>query len=370
METVIMITAAASLILLLIILVLLLRSQSDLRQEINNNINSNVKALGDGLRESQKLTGDVQVREIEAMKRELERLREDNNRQLAEIRGTVDVRLQETLDKRINESFKTVNDSLKAVYSGLGEMQELAKGVGDLKNVLSNVKKRGIFGEIQLGAILSDILSPGQYEENVATVPGSRNRVEFAVKLPGGGEGEYIYLPIDSKFNADKYTALQEAYETGDKKQAAKARNELENAIKKNAKDISEKYISPPDTTEFGIMFIPFEGLYAEVVNSGLVDSVQREYHVSIAGPSTMSAILNALQMGFKTLAIEKRSHEIWDILGNIKKEFATFAEVLGETQSNLEKTQISLETLVGVRTRQMNKQLRKLEELELPEGE
>ena len=369
METVILITAAASLLLSLVILVLLMRSQSELRQEINNNINNNIKTLGDGLKESQRLSGDIQTKEIEALRRELNKLREDNNRQLAEIRGTVDIKLQETLDKKINESFKTVNESLKAVYNGLGEMQSLAKGVGDLKNVLSNVKKRGIFGEIQLGAILSDILAPGQYEENVITVPGSKNRVEFAVRLPGGGDGDTILLPIDSKFNSDKYTMLQAAYETGDKKQIDKARKELEAAIKKNAKDISEKYISPPDTTEFGIMFIPFEGLYAETVNSGLVDDIQREYHISIAGPSTMSAILNALQMGFRTLAIEKRSHEIWDILGEIKKEFGTFADVLKETQTNLENTQESLEKLVGVRTRQMNRQLRKLETLDNGEG-
>ena len=440
METVILITAAASLLLSLIILVLLLKgrndtsdreivrlqqqikalqenndnAQSNLRQEINNNINSNVKALGDGLKESQMQSSESQSREIktltdtvnnslaatrtdvsgqlkqfenrlgtleknteeklESVRRtlsnELATLRTENNKQLDKIRGTVDEKLQETLDKKLSESFNTVSVRLQEVYKGLGEMQNLAKDVGDLKNVLSNVKTRGIVGEIQLGAILGEILAPNQYEENIATVAGSSERVEFAVRLPGSDGEKPVYLPIDSKFNSIPYTKLQSAYEAGDKTLIDASKKELEAAIKKNAKDIHDKYISPPDTTEFGIMFLPFEGLYAEVVNSGLVDTIQREYHVNIAGPSTMSALLNSLHMGFRTLAIEKRSHEVWKTLGAGKTEFGKFKSALEKTQKKLKETEENLDHLVGTRTRQIERKLKEVESIDPDESE
>ena len=298
---------------------------------------------------------------------QLKNIREDNNKQLEQIRGTVDEKLQTTLENKMNESFKLVSERLEQVYKGLGEMQTVAQGVGDLKKVLSNVKTRGILGEIQLGAILKEILTPEQYEENIATVPKSSNRVEFAVKLPGADEGKYVYLPIDSKFNGDKFAYLQEAYETGDKNSVAEAKKELIDAVKKCAKDISEKYISPPYTTQFAIMFLPFEGLYAEIVNTkGLVEELQRTYKINVAGPSTMAAMLNSLKMGFQTLAIQKRSSEVWEVLGAVKTEFETFEKALTETQERLRKADDSLEKLVGVRTRQMNKKLSRIDKLDI----
>ncbi len=297
---------------------------------------------------------------------QLRAIRDDNNRQLEQIRGTVDEKLQNTLETKMNESFRLVSERLEQVYKGLGEMQTVAQGVGDLKKVLSNVKTRGILGEIQLGAILKEILTSDQYDENVATVPKSSNRVEFAVKLPGAEDGKYIYLPIDSKFNGDRFAHLQEAYETGDKNMVAVAKKELIDAVKKCAKDISDKYIEPPYTTQFAIMFLPFEGLYAEVVNSsGLVEELQRVYKVNVAGPSTMAAMLNSLKMGFQTLAIQKRSGEVWEVLGAVKTEFESFEKALTETQERLRKTEDSLEKLVGVRTRQMNRKLSKIDRLD-----
>ncbi len=297
---------------------------------------------------------------------QLRAIRDDNAKQLEKIRGTVDEKLQNTLETKMNESFKLVSERLEQVYKGLGEMQSVAQGVGDLKKVLSNVKTRGILGEIQLGAILKEILTADQYDENVATVPKSSNRVEFAVKLPGAEDGKYIYLPIDSKFNGDKFARLQEAYETGDKTIVAAAKKELVEAVRKCAKDISDKYLAPPYTTQFAIMFLPFEGLYAEVVNSsGLVEELQRVYKVNVAGPSTMAAMLNSLKMGFQTLAIQKRSGEVWEVLGAVKTEFETFEKALTETQDRLRKTEDSLEKLVGVRTRQMNRKLSKIERLD-----
>ncbi len=300
---------------------------------------------------------------------QLSQITEDNHKQLEQIRGTVDEKLQDTLDKKINESFKLVSERLEQVYKGLGEMQNIAQGVGDLKKVLSNVKTRGILGEIQLGAILKEILAPEQYEENVAAVPKSSERVEFAIRLPGAQDGTIVYLPIDSKFNGDKYTHLLSAYESGDKDAVKNAKKELEIALKKCAKDISDKYIAPPYTTQFAIMFLPFEGLYAEAVSSDLVTVLQREYHVNIAGPSTMAAMLNSLQMGFKTLAIQKRSGEVWQILGAVKKEFGNFTKALEKTQSHIQSVEKDLEDLVGVRTRQINRKLSKVEMIDPSES-
>ena len=301
---------------------------------------------------------------------QLKSIREDNTRQLDQIRGTVDEKLQKTLETKMNDSFKLVSERLEQVYKGLGEMQTVAQGVGDLKKVLSNVKTRGILGEIQLGAILKEILTPDQYDENVATVPKSANRVEFAVKLPGAEDGGFVYLPIDSKFNGDRFARLQDAYESGDTAQILEAKRELTDAIKKCAKDIRDKYIAPPDTTQFAIMFLPFEGLYAEVVNTaGLVEELQRVYQVNVAGPSTMAAMLNSLKMGFRTLAIQKRSSEVWQVLGAVKTEFENFEKALTDTQDRLRKTEDSLEKLVGVRTRQMNRKLSRIDKLDPTEA-
>lgn len=297
----------------------------------------------------------------------LESIRRENLRQLDEMRQTVDEKLQKTLEEKMNKSFSLVNERLEQVYKGLGEMQTLAVGVGDLKKVLSNVKTRGILGEIQLGAILSEILTKEQYEENIATKKGSKNVVEFAIKLPSDGAGT-VYLPVDSKFPGDTYSALRDAVESCDKQRIESAQKALVQRIKGEAKDIHDKYIDPPNTTEFAIMFLPFEGLYSEVVNMGLVEVLQREYKVNIAGPSTMATLLNSLQMGFKTLAVQKRSAEVWKILGGVKTEFDKFNDVLVMTQQRLDQANKELDKLVGVRTRQIQRQLKDVESVPLSE--
>lgn len=290
-------------------------------------------------------------------------IRDDNNKKLDEMKQLVDNKLQETLNKRMTDSFKLVNDRLQEVYKGLGEMQNLAQGVGDLKKVLSNVKTRGIVGEIQLGAILEEILTPEQYDKNVATVPNSRNVVEYAIKLPTE-DGEFLYLPIDSKFPGDSYGNLRDAYDKGDKEEIQRSLKILLDTIKKEAKDIKDKYISAPYTTDFAIMFLPFEGLYSEVVNQGMVEVLQREYHVNIAGPSTMAALLNSLQMGFRTFAIQKRSGEVWTVLGAVKTEFEKFSVILNKTLERITQAGDELDKLVGVRTRQIQRRLKNITKL------
>lgn len=304
-----------------------------------------------------------------SMEKKIGELTNDNNRQLEEMRKTVDEKLQKTLEDRITQSFKLVNDRLEQVYKGLGEMQNLAVGVGDLKKVLSNVKTRGILGEVQLGAILEQILSPEQYEENVITKSTGADRVEFAVKLPGDDE-RTVWLPIDAKFPADSYSRLVDAYELGDAAAIEEAAKNLERVIKSEAKDIHTKYIEPPYTTDFGIMFLPFEGLYAEVVRRGLLDVLQREYKVNIAGPTTMAALLNSLQMGFKTLAIQKHSSAVWEVLGAVKTEFRTFGKVLDSARKRLRMADEDLEKLIGTRTRAIERKLRGVESLSAPESE
>lgn len=286
----------------------------------------------------------------------LNSIQSDNNKKLDEMRGIVDEKLQKTLEDKMNQSFSLVSERLEQVYKGLGEMKNLANGVGDLKKVLSNVKTRGIAGEIQLGAILSEIMAPEQYAENVAVKPGSRETVEFAVKLPG--KDSTVWLPIDSKFPGDTYSALADAYNEGDKTKVDICAKALERTIVSEAKDISTKYIEPPYTTEFAIMFLPFEGLYAEVVNRGLVERLQRDYKINIAGPSTMAAMLNSLQMGFKTLAIQKRSSEVWEVLSAVKTEFGRFENVLNDTHKKLEIANNNLEKLVSTRTKAIQKKL------------
>lgn len=357
--------------------------QSILRQELSNQTQTSIKTMGDMLVENQRsfsqhqsekmsqleermktfsLENEQKLENIrQSMEKRLQYLQNDNNRQLEEMRKTVDEKLQKTLEEKMNKSFSLVNERLEQVYKGLGEMQNLAVGVGDLKKVLSNVKTRGILGEIQLGSILSEILSPEQYDENVATKKGSKNVVEFAIKLPAEDDG-FIYLPIDSKFPGTTYAALRDAIDEGDKDKIDAAAKVLVTTIKNEAKDIRDKYIDPPNTTEFAIMFLPFEGLYSEIVNRGLVEILQRDYKVNIAGPSTMAALLNSLQMGFKTLAVQKRSAEVWEVLGSVKQEFDKFNDVLVLTQQRLDQANKELDKLVGVRTRQIQRKLKNVQ--------
>lgn len=290
-------------------------------------------------------------------------IRADNNKKLDEIRGTVEEKLQDTLQKRINDSFRTVSAQLEQVYKGLGEMQNLAADVGSLKQVLSGVKTRGILGEVQLGAILEQILAPGQYEQNVATVPGSNNRVEYAVKLPG--QNGTVWLPIDAKFPGDTYAHLQAAQQRGDAAATAAMRKALYSVLRQEAKDIRDKYIEVPYTTGFGILFLPFEGLYAEVVSSGVTETLQRDYQITVAGPSTMAALLNALQMGFRTLAIQKRSGEVWTVLGAVKTEFEKFGAGLQQMQRHLNQTGSDLEELIGPRSRAITRKLEAVQQLD-----
>ena len=294
----------------------------------------------------------------------MDAVRAENAKKLDEIRRTVDEQLQDTLQKRVSESFKTVSDQLEQVYKGIGEMQTLAADVGGLKQVLSGVKTRGILGEVQLGAILADILAPEQYATNVATIPGSSARVEFAVRLPGAGD-EPVWLPIDSKFPGDSYAHLLDAQAAGDPQAVADARRALEQVLRAEAKDIRQKYVEPPYTTNFGILFVPFEGLYAEAVNMGMVERLQHDCQVNLAGPSTMAALLNSLQMGFRTLAIQKRSNEVWQVLGAVKTEFAKFNDGLLKLQERLRQSDRELDDLIGTRTRAINRKLRQVQSLD-----
>lgn len=287
----------------------------------------------------------------------METLRQENARQLNEMRRTMDERLAQSLDKRLNDSFALVSQRLEQVYKGLGEMQTLAAGVGDLKRVLTNVKTRGIWGEMQLGNLLSSVLTKEQYAENVAVVPHSAERVEFAVRLPGRG-AETVYLPIDSKFPMEDYARLQEAVQNADAAGADAARKALMQRIRLEAKRIAGKYIAPPHTTDFAVMFLPVEGLYAEVVQqTDVVEAIQREQRVVVAGPGTFSALLNALQMGFRTLAIEKRSSEVWKLLGAVKADFGAFSEVLEKTQQRLRQASESIDSAF-VKTRTIQRRL------------
>ena len=359
---------------------------SSLRQEISLSTQQSVKNMGEMIATNQRDFAQSQIensksieerlktfsleneQKLELIRRSVEQklsyIQEDNNKQLEKMRETVDEKLQKTLEDKMNKSFALVSERLEQVYKGLGEMQNLASGVGDLKKVLSNVKTRGILGEIQLSSILKEILSPEQYEENVATKQGSRDVVEFAVKLPAD-DNSFIYLPIDSKFPGDTYATLKDAYDSGSKEAVDAAAKMLINTIKKEAKDIRDKYIDPPNTTEFAIMFLPFEGLYSEVVNRGMVELLQREYKVNIAGPSTMAALLNSIQMGFKTLAVQKRSAEVWEVLGSVKKEFDTFSDVLSKAQQHINLVTKDLDTLAGVRTRQIQRKLSAVQTLD-----
>jgi len=305
---------------------------------------------------------EAQAASLAQLDTRLAQMRQDNDRQLTEMRRTVDEKLTQSLDKRLNESFALVSQRLEQVYKGLGEMQSLAAGVGDLKRVLTNVKTRGIWGEMQLGNLLASMLSPAQYDENVTVLPGSQERVEFAVRLPGR-DADLIYLPIDSKFPQEDYIRLQQASQSGDAAQVDAARKALTARLKQEAKRISDKYIVPPHTTDFAVMFLPVEGLYAEAVQQPeVIEAIQREYRVVIAGPSTFSALLNALQMGFRTLAIEKRSGEVWKLLGAVKADFGRFGDVLEKTRLRLQQASESIDSAF-VRTRSIQKRLGAVEQ-------
>ena len=293
----------------------------------------------------------------------LDRMQGASQQQLETIRKTVDEKLQQTLERKLNESFRQVSQQLEQVYKGLGEMQSLASGVGDLKKVLSNVKTRGVLGEIQLGAILEQLLTPEQYATNVATKKGSAANVEYAIRLPGS-DGAPVWLPIDAKFPLDAYEQVLKAYDTADAAQVESAVKQPKARVKSFANDVQSKYIDPPNTTDFAILFIPVEGLYAELVRAGMVEDLQRDYKVTLAGPTTMSALLNSLQMGFRTLAIQKRSGEVWKVLGAVKTAFENFATVLESTQNRLNQANAELDKLVGVRTRQIQRTLKNVESL------
>ncbi|NJM32064.1 MAG: DNA recombination protein RmuC [Limnobacter sp.] len=307
-----------------------------------------------------------QLTEIrQSVEQKLKELQADNTAKLEEMRKTVDEKLHATLEQRLGHSFKQVSDRLEQVYKGLGEMQSLAAGVGDLKRVLTNVKTRGTWGEIQLQALLDQLLTPSQYAQNVKTVPGSSNLVEFAIRLPGKGpDDEPVWLPIDSKFPKEQYERLLDAFDRADAPGVAQAGKALEAAVKLEAKSMAEKYLSPPHTTDFGILFLPTEGLYAEVVKrAGLVDDLQRLHRVTVAGPVTLATLLNALQMGFKTLALEKRSSEVWQVLSAVKTEFGKFGDVLAKTKLTLERAAGNLEQ-AAVRSRAMQRKLKTVEEI------
>lgn len=320
---------------------------------LNENIKNNTNI-------SEKYLAEIRV----SFEKSLEKLQNINEQKLEEMRRTVDEKLDATLKSRLNESFKIVQENLSKVEQGIGEMRNLANGVGDLKRVLTNVKTRGVWGEMQLSQILSEVLTKDQYAENIITRPHSKDPVEFALRLPGDGK-KTIYLPIDSKFPLDTYTNLLNSYDLMDKDLINKSISELKKSIKMFAKDIKEKYIEAPYTTDFGIMFLPIEGLYAEVAKIGLIDELQSTYRIIIAGPTTMSALLNSLQVGFRTLAIERRSSEVWNILGAVKTEFENFEGVLRKAQKKIGEANEEIENLVGTRTRQINRKLKNVTEIE-----
>lgn len=346
-----------------------IRSLSSAQEKLSESVNVRLDIVRDQLHKDTMQTEQKLDNMRQAMVDSISKMQQSNNIQLDVIRKTVDEKLQDTLDKKLNESFKIVSDRLEQVYKGLGEMQSLANGVGDLKKVLSNVKTRGVLGEYQLGAILEQILSPEQYEKNVKTKKGSRELVEFAIKLPGD-DGSPVWLPIDAKFPVDAYQYLLDAYDTSDASLVESALKQLKTRVKGFAKDIQTKYISPPETTDFAIMFLPVEGLYAELVRAGMVEELQNEYRICITGPTTMGALLNSIQMGFKTLAIQKRSNEVWKVLSAVKGEFDTFASVLTKAQDRINQANEELDKLVGVRTRQIQKKLGEVQALPTAEAE
>jgi len=359
------------------------RVEREVRMQLQATAQAQRQEMGHTLSQAHAAT----LQQLDSMRRQIEVLTESNARRMAEVRATLEGRIRElqadngarleemrktvdeklhaTLETRLSESFKQVSERLERVHQGLGEMQQLALGVGDLKRVLTNVKTRGTWGEVQLEMLLEQVLTPEQYAKNVETVAGSNARVEFALKLPGQKEGGApVWMPIDAKFPKEQYERLLEAAEQADAEGLAQAGRELERAVRLEAKTIAEKYLAPPQTTDFAIMFLPTEGLYAEVMRRpGLADELQRVCRISIAGPSTLSALLNSLQMGFRTLALEKRSSEVWEVLGAVKTEFAKFGDVLAATRTTLERAARNIEN-AEVRSRQMARKLKSVEAL------
>ena len=346
----------------------MLRSTKENREDIKTTL----KEFQDSFSSEIKKFTEAQGQKFDAMATKQDELVKSTELKLEKMRETVDEKLHKTLEERLGQSFKLVSERLEAVQKGLGEMQTLANGVGDLKKVLNNVKTRGVLGEYQLGNILEQILAPEQYDANVKTKKGSNDLVEFAIKLPGkDDEGAQVYLPIDAKFPQDDYVRLQDAFDAGDAAGIETATKSLMNAVKKFAKDIHEKYVDPPHTTDISILFLPVEGLYAEVVrHPQMVSDLQRDYQVIITGPSTLAAILNSFAMGFRTLAIQKRSSEVWKVLGAVKTEFSKFGGVLEKAQKKINEANNELDALVGTRTKMMLSKLKKVEELPGPEAD
>lgn len=337
-------------------------------QRLHENTNTHLAQLQTFSTQLERLTqtNEQRLEQLrQTMGQQLELMRQENGQRLESMRATVDEKLHATLEKRLGESFQLVSERLEIVHKGLGEMQTLASGVGDLKRVLSNVKTRGIWGEIQLGNLIEQILTPEQYAQNVATRPGSQERVEFAIKLPGKENGAApVWLPIDAKFPQEDFQRLLDAQELGNYEVAEEAAKALEQRVKSEAKDIAQKYIAVPYTTEFGILFLPIEGLYAEVLRRpGLTETLLRDYRIVIAGPTTLAALLNSLQLGFRTLAIERRSSEVWELLGAVKTEFGKFGDILDKTQKKLQEASNSIDTAAR-KSRTIERKLREVQAL------
>lgn len=338
----------------------------ELRMEMIQTLNQNMQQLQDALHKNMITSDELQKQKFDTMARQQEILIQSTEKRLEEMRLMVEEKLQKTLNERIGQSFEIVRSQLESVQKGLGEMKTLAQDVGGLKKVLSNVKMRGTFGEVQLGALLEQMMSPEQYDANVKTKKNGTEFVEYAIKLPGREDIEsMVYLPIDAKFPKDVYEQYYDAYETGDTALIDSSGKQLENTIKKMAKDIHDKYLDPPFTTDFAIMFLPFENIYAEVIRrTSLVDTLQKEYKIVVTGPTTLGAILNSLQMGFRTLAIQKRTGEVWSVLGAVKTEFGKFGGLLEKVQKNLQNAGDQLEEVMGKRTRAIERKLRQVEQL------
>ena len=347
------------------------RNMRELRTELNQALNLSTQQMQTTLHRNLMTTNEMQREKFDAMNRQQDLLVKSTEKRLDDMRVMVEEKLQKTLNERIGQSFELVRTQLENVQRGLGEMKNLAEDVGGLKKVLGNVKTRGTFGEIQLGALLEQMLSPEQYEANVKTRKNATEFVEFAIKLPGKDNGkEVVYLPIDAKFPKDVYEQYIDAYEEGDTSRIESTSKQLEITIKRMAKDIHDKYVEPPFTTDFAIMFLPFENIYAEVIRrTSLVETLQKDFKIVVTGPTTLGAILNSLQMGFRTLAIQKRTSEVWSVLGAVKTEFGKFGGMLEKVQKNLQNAGDQLEEVMGKRTRAIERKLRQVEALPTDES-
>lgn len=348
------------------------RNIRELRSELNQTLNFSIRQMQDTLHKNLLTSNEMQREKFDTMGKQQDMLIKSTEKRLDDMRLMVEEKLQKTLNERIGQSFEIVRTQLENVQKGLGEMKSLAQDVGGLKKVLSNVKTRGTFGEVQLGALLDQMLSPEQYEANVKTKKNATEFVEFAIKLPGKEEShETVYLPVDAKFPKDVYEQYQDAYEAGEPSLIDASSRQLEITIKKMAKDIHDKYVDPPYTTDFAIMFLPFENIYAEVIRrTTLVDILQKDFKVVVTGPTTLGAILNSLQMGFRTLAIQKRTSEVWNVLGAVKTEFGKFGGLLEKVQKNLQNAGDQLEEVMGKRTRAIERKLRQVEALPAEESQ